>query len=241
MVAGDANTNAAGAIDYCCSAAKARALIHACGDVSRFALYDQPHFKHEMRMLHDNRKGADRFRRKDIVYEVLCERVLFGGEILPVHVAKWFDMHGAQLHEDYLEKHGSDHMFTCYDVYRRQVSENGLSPVFYKFLVGYHKYTKYLPLVMYLKAVFNKKHAMGASVKTLIERGCDYDLIKLFVSVENIKDIAKSQSPLEKKRMRRFNRVIKSDPIRQLYSLTQMVVSVKGCNEIYPMVLSFLQ
>lgn len=36
--------------------------------------------------LHDFRKGADRFRHRETVYEVLCARALYGGEVLP---PKW--------------------------------------------------------------------------------------------------------------------------------------------------------
>ena len=179
----------------------------------------------------------------DIVYEVLCERVLFGEDVLPPHVAKWFVAFGNQLQEDYIEKRGSPHMSACYDVYHRQVLERGQGVVTmnpYEFMIGYHKYSKYLPIVMYLRAVFTKNQAIGASVKTLLDRGCSYSLIHLFVGTARLKDVADSRSPMGIRKKRRLQRVAKSDPIRKLYSLVQSILALEGCHEISAAVLSFL-
>lgn len=122
MVAREPGTHPERAIDYCCSAAMARVLIDICGDVSCFSLYNQKSFTDGM-VLHDFGKGADRFRRREVVYEVLCERVLFGGEVLPAHVAKWFINNGSIVQHVFMRKHGSEHMMACYDLYEKQAFE----------------------------------------------------------------------------------------------------------------------
>lgn len=134
-------------------------------------------------------------------------------------------------------------MAACYDVYHEQVLFSGAGETFpnpYHFMVSYHNYAKFLPMVMYFRSVFTKKQIMGASVKTLLDRGCSYNLIELFVGTAKLRDVRNARSPIEKRKRRRLTRIIKSDPIRQLYCLAQGILSLDGCGEIYPLVLSFL-
>jgi len=69
MVAREPGTHPEKAIDFCSSAAMARVLIKICGDATCFSLYDQPAFVEGM-VLHDYMRGADYFRKREIVYEV---------------------------------------------------------------------------------------------------------------------------------------------------------------------------
>lgn len=239
MVAGEANTNPAKAIDYCSSAVIARGLIKICGDVSRFSLYDQQTFK-DGAVLHDNRKGADRFRRMDIVFEVLCERVLFGGDILPPHVAKWFVSYGENMFNDYMLKNGSVHMMACYEICEKQLFEHDeqlITPNCYEFMIKYHRYVKYLPLVMHFVAVFNKKQSTGEYVRDMVEKRCSAEQIESFVRGEQIKDMVDLKSPQQKKRRRRLSRAMKSDSIKQLYGVAQRIIGLGCCERL---ILSFL-
>lgn len=112
MVAQEPVTNPAKVIDYCSSAAIANVLIKMSRNVTCFFFYNQDTFV-EGAVLRDFRKGADRFRRREVVYEVLCERVLFGGEVLPPHVARWFNNNRSNSHFAYMLKLGLARMLAC--------------------------------------------------------------------------------------------------------------------------------
>ncbi len=152
MIASEPGTHPEKAIDYCVSRKMARTLLQICGDATCFWLYNQAPFVCG-EPLHDDRKGADRFRNRKVVYEVLCERVLYGGKVLPPHVAKWFVAHGNNMQYAYMLKHGSNHMMSCYDTYEKQAfeqTEELVGPASYAFMLAYHRYSKYLPLIMYI-------------------------------------------------------------------------------------------
>lgn len=240
MVARESGMHPEKAIDYCSSAAMARVLINICGDVTCFSLYNQPAFVEGM-ALHDFRKGADRFRRREVLYEVLCERVLYGGEVLPPHVAKWFANYGGNMQYAYMLKRGSAHMLACYDVYERQAFEctqELITPVSYDFMIAYHRYTKYLPLTMFARAVFKKKRDVAESVREMVDQGYTCDQIQSDVACRDVREMAELKMSAEtQKKKRRFKRVIKSESVKQLFAVVQRVFELGCCEK---KILSFL-
>ncbi|CAM9309140.1 unnamed protein product, partial [Ectocarpus sp. 12 AP-2014] len=209
MVAQEPGTNPAKAIDYCSSAAMARTLMKICRDVTCFSLYEQACFA-EGERLHDYRKGADRFRHKDMVYEVLCERVLYGGDVLPPHVARWYNSHGRFGHYAYMETYGSDHMIECYDVYEKQAFEATqalITPVPYQIMIAYHRYTTYLPITMFFRAVLKKKALVEAIVKDMVEKGFTIEQLQTSLVADDVKHMLDLSNSVEgKKKRRRFAR-----------------------------------
>ena len=240
MVAREPGTHPEKAIDYCSSAAMARVLIKICDDVSCFSFYNQPAFVEGM-MLHDYRKGADRFRRKEIVYEVLCERVLHGGDVLPPHVAKWFVNYGGNMLYAYVLKRKSDHMMACYDLYEKQafeINEEIVTPVSYEFMIAYHRYTKYLPLTMFARAVFRRRRNAEKSVRDMIDQGYTCDQIQSDVAAQDITEMAElKMSSGNQKKKRRFARVMVLFPSSQLFEVVQRMFE-QGCCE--KKIMSFL-
>lgn len=243
MVASESATNPAKAIDYCSSAAMARVLIDISGDVSCFALYNQPTFVDGYR-LHDYGKGADRFRLKDVVYEVLCERIRYGGDVLPAHVGRWFKKYGRDLMHAYMLKRGSLHMRKCYDICERQafnIYEKPVSPVECNFMVAYHRYTKYLPLKMFYLKIFAKKQVVAASVKDMVDKGYTCEQVELYVGgreMREISDMADLKKSAEgKKKKRRLARAIKSKAVKELLDTVNRIFGL-GCCE--GLIFSFL-
>ncbi|CAN0530286.1 unnamed protein product, partial [Ectocarpus sp. 12 AP-2014] len=236
MVAREPGTDPANAIDYCSSAAMARALIKICRDVSCFALYEQEYFRVRGRMLHDFTRGGDRFRRREVVYQVLCERVLFGGDVLPPHVSTWFNSCGGYWHEKYMEGYGSAHMIACYGVYEKQAfsaTQDVITPVPYQFMVAYHRYTKYLSLTMWFRAVFKKKAQMEADVKDKLEQGLRVE--QDVEDVENTWDLKKSADG--RKKRRKLARVVKSASVNDLWVLSCRILGLECCEKV---IVSFL-
>lgn len=243
MVAREPETHPERAIDYCSSAAMARVLIGIGGDVRCFALYGQDSFLVYNTPLHDFRKGADSFRRKKAVYEVICERVLFGGKVLPLHVASWFVAHGNSLHSEYMRKRGSDHMLACYDVYEKQAfecTEEVIVPVSYDFMIAYHRYTKYLPLIMFIWATDKKKRAVEQAVEGMVDMGYTCDQIDLFVKGRVMREFAaqkRASSKKDRAKKRKFSRAMKSKEVRELYGVFQKMFALGCCKEY---IMSFL-
>lgn len=240
MVAQEPGTNPAAAIDYCSSAAIARVLIKICRDVSVFSFYNQPTFQAGTK-LHDFRKGADRFRRREVVYEVLSERILYGGDVLPAHVSKWFSLYGSIIHDTYMEAHGSAHMLSCYDICEKQAfaaTEKVVSPIPYEFMVAYHRYTKYLPVTMFFRAVFLKRTSAQKRINLMAEEGYTAEQIQLFLRERELKEKVDFEASVERKRKkRRFARATKSKPVKELFELTQMIFGLGCCERD---ILSFL-
>ncbi|CAM9099887.1 unnamed protein product [Ectocarpus sp. 4 AP-2014] len=221
----------------------ARALIKICRDVSRFALYEQECFRVGGKRLHEFRRGGDRFRRREVVYQVLCERVLFGGDVLPPHVSKWFNSCGGYWHEKYMEGYGSGHMKACYNIYEEQAlgaTHEVITPVPYQFMVAYHRYTKYLPLTMYFRAVFQKKARMEAVVKDALKQGLSIEQAHASLvveDVENMRDWDFKNSADEKKKRRKLSRALKSAAVNDLWVLSLRVLGLECCEKV---ILSFL-
>ncbi|CAM9099235.1 unnamed protein product [Ectocarpus sp. 12 AP-2014] len=240
MVAREPGTNPAKAIDYCSSAAMARALIKICGDVSCFSLYEQECFVKGER-LHDYIKGADRFRRRDVVYEVLCERIMYGGDVLPPHVAKWFNNCGNNIHHVYMARCGSFHMMSCYKLYEKQALEAThelITPAAYQFMVAYHRYTKFLPLTMFFRAVFEKKASIEAIVKDWLGKGFSLEQIQGALSGEDDAQQTNLRTSAEgKKKKRQFVRASKSDAVKELWVLAHSICKLQACEKL---ILSFL-
>lgn len=240
MVAQEPGTHPERAIDYCCSAAMARVLIGICGNVSCFSLYNQQAFRDGM-ALHDYGKGSDRFRRREVVYEVLCERVLFGGEVLPAHVAKWCIDNGSIVQHVYMRKHGSDHMMACFDLYQKQAfecEEEVMTTVPYVFMLAYHRYTKFLPLKMFFRKVSKKKAALKEIVKGMTTTGYTTDEIECFVGKGELRSMVEMKEFVQaKKRMRRFSSAIKSQSIKQLVDTVSGIFRLGCCEKL---ILSFL-
>ncbi|CAN0251422.1 unnamed protein product [Ectocarpus sp. 6 AP-2014] len=241
MVAREPGTNPAKAIDYCSSAAMARALIKICRDVSRFALYEQDCFRVGGKRLHEFRRGGDRFRRREVVYQVLCERVLFGGDVLPPHVSKWFNSCGGYWHEKYMEGYGSAHMKKCYDIYEKQAlraTHEVITPMPYQFMVAYHSYTKYLPLTMCFCAVFKKKAQMEAVVKDRLREGLSVEQAHASLDVEVDQSLRGLKNSAEgKKQRRKLARAVKSAAVHDLWVLSHRILGLECCEKV---ILSFL-
>lgn len=240
MVAGEPETNPARAIDYCSSATIARALIKICGDVTCFSLYEQQSFVNGAR-IHDFRTGADRFRRREVVFEVLCERILFGGDVLPPHISAWFNSYGRYCQESYIERYGSAHMMACYQIYEKQlfeVTEDLVTPPPYQFMIAYHRYTKYLPLTMFFNAVLKEKASVEAIVKDRVAEGFTMEQVRASLVADGSKNMLDlNQSAKGKNKRRRFARVAKSDSVRDLWALCQRVFALSSCERL---ILSFL-
>ena len=241
MVAREPGTNPAKAIDYCSSAAMARALIKICRDVSRFALYEQGCFRVGGKRLHEFRRGGDRFRRREVVYQVLCERVLFGGDVLPPHVSKWFNSCEGYWHEKYMEGYGSAHMIACYDIYEKQAfcaTHEVITPRPYQFMVAYHRYTKYLPLTMCFRAVFNKKSRVEAAVKDKLEQGLSVEQVHACLVVEDVQNMRDLKNSAEgKKKRRKLARAFKSAAVNDLWVLSHRILGLECCEKV---IVSFL-
>lgn len=239
MVAREANTNPASVIDYCSSAAMARVLINICHDATCFSLYDQDVFRVGGNSLHDDRKGADSFRRKHVVYEVLCERIRFGGDVLPSHVAAWFNICGTGVHEAYMLKHGSPHMRACYDIYQEKKRDAGKAVVPYEFMVGYHRYTKYLPVTMYVRGLVRKEKEDKEIAEYMSRQGYGHEQVaKSLERAASVRMMDLKYSTDGKKKQRRFARAVKSVEVRKLLLLTRDIFRLEGC--FREMVLSFL-
>lgn len=210
-------TDPAGAIDFCASASAARILLQASNDPKVFKLYNQYQFRHG-RDLHDDRRGADRFRNKTRVFAVLCERVLYGGDVLPPHVLFWFNQNGRRLLDDDIDNRGCDRseMRKCYTVYRVQkaaatVGEGIVNTTPYEFMLAYQRYQKFFPVVMRVYLVCKKQ---GASKKILDDMG------KKGFSSKEIMEVARGQeaihdteasSPEGKKRAKKLGKAISKD------------------------------
>ena len=240
MVAQEPNTNPAKAIDYCSSASMARALIKICRDVTCFSFYDQECFVRGER-LHDNKKGADRFRSKDVVYEVLGERILYGGDVLPPHVARWYNMNGTYWHTAYMRGYGSNHMMACYDVCEKQVfeaTEELIAPAPYEFMIAYHRYTKYLPVTMFFRAELKKRVLGEATVKDMVEKGCTIEQVQTSLAEDALKHMVDSNCTVEgKKKRRRLARAVKSGAVKDLWFLSHRILGLGCCEKL---IVSFL-
>ena len=241
MVAREPGTNPARAIDYCSSGTMARALIKICRDVSCFSFYNQEYFV-QGGSLHDFRRGADRFRRRDVVYEVLCERVLYGGDVLPAHVAKWFNNYGQNMHWEYMLKNGSPHMRKCYDVYERQAFEDTQelqTPSPYQFMIAYHRYIKFLPIKMYLRAVSKNRDSVEQVVKDMVDKGFSTEQVQVSLACEEVAHMTEYKFSVEgKKKKRKFTRATRSSSVRQLLALSRRIFhSDDRCRDL---ILSFL-
>lgn len=241
MVAREPGTNPARAIDYCSSGAMARALIKICRDVSCFSFYNQDYFV-QGGTLHDFRRGADRFRRRDVVYEVLCERVLYGGDVLPAHVATWFNNYGHNMHWAYMLKHGSPHMRRCYDLCEMQAfkaTQQLKTPSSYQFMIAYHRYTKFLPITMYYEAVSKKRDSVEQVVKDMVEKGFSTEQVQVSLACEEVACMTEYKISVEgKKKKRKFSRATRSSSVRQLLALSQRVFHLEDrCRDL---ILSFL-
>lgn len=240
MVAKEPGTNPAEAIDYCSSAAIAKVLINICRNVTCFSFYNQDTFV-EGEPLHDYRKGADRFRSREVVYEVLCERVLFGGDVLPAHVARWFNNYGPNSHYTYMLKRGLDHMMACYEIYEKQAfeaTEELITPLPYQFMVAYHRYTKYLPLKVFFRAVLSKKKADQKKMNDELEKGSSIEQVQASFVAEQYRKMASSKSSAEsRKKKRRFARAAKRGAIKDLWVLSDKIVRLECCEKL---ILSFL-
>lgn len=236
MVAREPGTHPERAIDYCSSAVIARALLKICKNASCFAFYDQPVFAEEGATLHDQRKGADRFRSREIVYEVLCERILFAGDVLPYHVSSWFNNYGHTLTYTYIQRHGSEHMMACLEVYTRQFFRSAERLVYvkkpYDFMVTLHRYTKFLPLRMFFRAVFTKKETNEKFVGGLVDRGCSFEQIELEM-------VGKEDAAEPKKKKSRRSRAAKSPAVRYLLGVTEGMLAL-DCSHCQRMILAFL-
>lgn len=136
-------TDPAGAVDFSASASTAKILLQASKDATVFKLYNQYQFKYG-HDLHDNRKGADRFRNTSNVFAVLCERILHSGDVLPAHVLFWYNDTGRRLLVNYIDSRGADRseMRKCYRVYRVQktaatIGEGVVNTTPYEFMRAY--------------------------------------------------------------------------------------------------------
>jgi hypothetical protein len=240
MVAQEPGTNPAKAIDFCTSAAMARVLIKICRDVTCFHFYDQNIFV-KGAPLHDNRKGADRFRRRESVFEVLCERVMFGGDVLLDHVASWFNNYGANSLYGYMLKRGLTHMLACYDIYEKQAfeaTEEVVTPLPYQFMIAYHRYTKYLPLTMYKRAMYNKQKTVEASVAVKLDKGFSVGQVQTSLVAEEAKRMFDLENSAEgKRKKRRFQRLSKSGSVAEIWVLINGIFALRCCEEL---IFSFL-
>jgi len=240
MVAQEPGTNPAKAMDYCSSGAMVKVLIKICGDVSLFPFYNQETFVNGT-ALHDFRKGADRFRRREVVFEVLFERVLFGGDVFPPHVARWFNNYGINSMHGFMLKRGLAHMLACYDTCEKQVfaaTQELVTPLPYQFMIAYHRYTKYLPLTMFRRAVQNKKEAVQATMNNKIEKGCSVEQVQTSLVAEEVAHMANLKKSAEgKKKKRRFDRASKSPTIAGMWKLVHGIFGLGCCEEL---ILSFL-
>lgn len=241
MVAREPATNPHKAMDYCASRAIARVLIDVCGNASCFALYNQPSFVKGAR-LHDCGKGADRFRVKEVVYEVLCERILYGVNMLPEHVGRWFTSHGHQLMYAYMLKHGSLHMRKCCSICEKQALEihgKPVSPVDCNFMVSYHRYTKYLPLKMFWRRVLARKLQVEKSVRDMVEEGYTCEQVELFVGGREMREmISLKNSEKGRKKKRKCARAVKkSVAVRELLDVVNGILGLGCCDKL---IFSFL-
>lgn len=240
MVAQEPGTSPEKAIDYCSSGAMAKVLIKICRDVSCFSFYNQETFVNGT-SLHDHRKGADRFRSREVVFEVLFERVMFGGNVLPPHVARWFDNYGINSLHGFMMNRKLHHMLACYDTYEKQAieaTEELVTPLAYQFTIAYHRYIKYLPLIMFCRVVQKKKGEWQATMNDKINKGYSVEQVQTCLVEEEVMHMANSKSSAEsKKKKRRFHRAYKSPAIAGMWILTNRVFDLGCCQEL---ILSFL-
>lgn len=160
-------TEARKAVDFCVSGEFASILLQACGDATDFSFYNQGFFKVEENPLHDEDKGADAFRSKSSVHAVLTERILFGGKVLPPHVAKWYDDNGESIRDQ------GSHLRECYALYKKKtfasLTEGILEVSMYRFMVRYSEYLKYLPVYMRMYTMSKKRRSLGGMVSVLVD------------------------------------------------------------------------
>ncbi|CAM9181748.1 unnamed protein product, partial [Ectocarpus sp. 12 AP-2014] len=145
--------------------------------------------------------------------EVLCERILYGGDVLPAHVARWFTRHGKNLLHAYILKRGSLHMRKCFDICEKQAFKmhgTAVSPVDCNFMVAYHRYTKYLPLKMFCLKILAKKQVVATSVRDMVDKGYTGEQVVSYVRCREIREIGDmvdlKNSAEGKKRKRRLAR-----------------------------------
>lgn len=237
MVAQEPGTNPAKAIDYCTSAAMARVLIKICRDVTCFHFYNHDVFVNGA-ILHDNRKGADRFRYRESVFEILCERVMFGGDVLPPHVAKWFNNYKVNSHYGYILERGLVHMLACYDIQSFEATKEVVTPLPYQFMIAYHRYTKYLPLTMYERAAYSKEKTVEASVAEKLDKGFTLGQVQTSFVREEAKHMLNLKNSAEvKRRKHRFERASKTGSVAEIWVLMHGFFALGCCEEL---IFSFL-
>lgn len=97
-------------------------------------------------------------------------------------------------------------MIACYGIYGKQAfsaTHEVITPVPYKCMVAYHRYTKYLPLTMCFRAVFKKTAEMEAVVNDKLEQGLNVEEAHASLVVEDVEDMRDLKNSAEEKKTRR--------------------------------------
>lgn len=245
QIANCPGTNPAAAVDFCVSAAFARALLEICKDTTVYHFYNHEDFTQRYRSLHDNRRGADAFRRSPAVYEVAAERILFGGDVLPEHMVRWFKSKGRHgQHARYMNNRLRDgaHMRKCYGEYETQtaarVGEGGIiAGNTYDFMVAYHSYTKYFPVFMYLLLQSNREKKVEETVADMKEKKCSKEQIEAAVRGMQAMEIEKAAE--QKKKQRKLAKLTSRDGnAKELFGAVNFAGTCDGL--IKNLIVSFL-
>lgn len=217
------------AVDFCASAAAARVLMNVSGDTANFKLYEQYGFRSGHRDIHDDRKGADRFRNKTTVFAVFSERIMYGGDVLLPHLITWYNEHGQQLLADYMGDVSSD-MRKCYAVYEHKKAAavvEGIvdAPPAYEFMVAYQRYHKYFPIFMRIYLVAKKRGESKKLVDAMRTKGMDESLIMQVAHGQEALHDTEANSPKGKKKAKKLAKAMSDDTsVNELCGAVDFVV-----------------
>lgn len=189
------------ALDVAAGPRMVKLLLSLGADASTFTFFKGDYFQR----VADDRKYSETFRRSENLFPAMALRVL-AGATLPPQLCQWFDYNARKWASRFIREHGSEHMGECYRTCKRQFgpqvaiggsrdssdSEDDFDfrcywpaesyPSFAAFLVKYMRYTKYLPVVLYVKSVRMSHAAVDKSVRMMLLAGASADEVDTFVT-----------------------------------------------------------
>lgn len=196
------------ALDVAAGPRMVKLLLSLGADASEFTFFKGDCFHR----VADDRKYSETFRRSENLFPAMGVRVL-AGATLPRQLCQWFDYNARKWASKFMREHGSEHMGACYCTCKRQFdaqvvvgssrdssdSEDDFGfrcywpaesyPSFAKFLGKYMRYTKYLPIKLYVKSVRMSHAAVDKSVKMILAAGASADEVDTFVTGARVKKL----------------------------------------------------